>query len=153
MEKIIDKDLNELFVSIQNNQRKENIYALLEFLNYAKSEGYFSKEYFQYWLLKIISLESREGLFILCVEELIKNIFEFNPKEFGSFLTKTINLSKEINNFEKAIVIINYGLQGGAIFEKAWLLNILEYFGVNDLSECVALNNKNEALYLNKVLS
>jgi hypothetical protein len=86
------------------------------------------------------------------VPSAINSIFGMNEKETGDFLSKKIDFLISINEFERVINWITLALQGNVVFEKAWLINIINYIGIDEQDKTIEENNRNEAFFLNKQL-
>ena len=135
---------------LENNPQEIN--RIWQNLHHAKQEGWFEPEFYIYWLVKCINTPNAQGACILCLSAITKNICGFDVKQLGDFLTPRIDFIINLGEYDKAIDIINFSLQGLAVYEKAWLINKLDLMNIEDKTSFLKINNKNEAILFNSSL-
>lgn len=146
------EDIKRSFHDFIVKGNPKEINTVWQILHHAKQEEWFDEEYFRYWLIKCINTLDAQGAYVLCLPAITNKICGLNPRKLGCFLTPRIDFIVAINEFPKALNIINYATQGSAVFEKAWLVNMLEHIGVEDKLYLLQINSKNEAIDLNNSL-
>lgn len=152
LEEQILNDLNYSFGKFLATNEPKELNTLLQILFHAQTKKLYNFDFYEYWLNKLLSLSFNQGSYILCVPSAINSIFGMNEKETGDFLSKKIDFLISINEFERVINWITLALQGNVVFEKAWLINIINYIGLDEQEKIIEENNRNEAFFLNKKL-
>ncbi len=153
MKDLIKKDIDGLFAEIQIKKNYNIINQIWEILCYAKQANIFDNQYYKYCFIKTLAFTSDEGLFIVCVKKITKDICDFTEPQLGMIVSNIVDFNMALNSLEKSIILINYAIQGGAVFERAWLKNSIEFLSI-DNPEVLILNNiENEKNYLNNKLS
>ncbi len=152
MKELIKKDIDILFSEIQTKNNFNVINQIWEMLSYAKGEGCFDKQYYQYCFIKTLAFSMEEGLFIVCVKKITQEICEFKENDLGKKISEIVDFYLALNNLEKSIILINYAIQGGAVFERAWLKNTIEFLSIDNPEVLILKNIENEKNYINKQL-
>jgi hypothetical protein len=142
-----------LFSEVQLKKNYNVINQIWEMLSYAKKQSCFDREYYQYWFMKTLAFTADEGLFIVCVKKITKEICEFSEVELGKNLADIIDFYMALNSLEKSIILINYAIQGGAVFERAWLKNSIDFLAIDNPEMLLLKNIENEKNYLNGKLT
>lgn len=153
MKDLIQKDIDGLFSEIQIKKNYSIINQVWEILSYAKREKLFDKGYYEYCFVKTLAFTSDEGLFIVCVKKITKDICGFSETELGMTVSNIVDFNVSLNNLEKSIILINYAIQGGAVFERAWLKNMIEFLSIDNPEILILKNIENEKNYLNNKLN
>lgn len=146
------EDIKIYFDKFLLKNEPQELHIIWQNLHHAKQEDWFEKEFYIYWLAKCINTPNAQGACILCLPIITKNICGFSESELGDFLMPRIDFIIAINEFEKALDIINFALQGNTVFEKAWLTNQLDKMNIEDKMPFIKINNKNEVIFLNSSL-
>jgi hypothetical protein len=143
------EDLKISFNQFLNKNDPKEINIIWQNLHHAKQSGWFDNDFYIYWLVKCINTPDAQGVYVLCLPSITKDVCGLNERELGDFLMPRINFVLSLNDFSKAISMINFALQGSAIFEKSWLINKLNYIGLEDKVNLLKINAENEAIFLN----
>lgn len=152
MEELIKKDIEILFSEMRIKSSHNLINQIWEILSYAKNENFFEKKYYQYCFFRTISCSMEDGLFIVCVKKVTKEICDFNEVELGKKISELIDFYFALNKIEKSIILLNYAIQGGAVFEKAWIKNMVDFLSIDNSEILIMKNIENEKNYLNEKL-
>lgn len=145
-------DIERSFSIFQANGDMKQVNSIWKSLFYGYQNKWYTKELYRYWLTKIINLSHNQGTYILCIRSIIFDMCEFNEKTLADFIVPQINFLIELNEMDEALTWLNYVLEVGAFFEKYWIKEKLDVFNVEPKEEYIALNNRNEAIYLEKIL-
>ncbi len=151
-QKELIEDLKQSFNLFLMENNPQEINRIWQNLHHAKQEGWFESQFYTYWLVKCINTPNAQGACILCLNTITKNICGFDEKELGDFLMPRVNFIINLGEHDKAIDIINFSLQGSAVYEKAWLINKLEQMNIYDKTHFLKINNQNEAIFFNSSL-
>jgi hypothetical protein len=146
------EDIKASFNQFLLKNEPQEINTVWQNLHHAKHEGWFEKEFYIYWLVKCINTPNGQGACVLCLPAITNNVCGLNEKDLGDFLMPRIDFIAGLGEYSKALDIINFALQGSAVFEKAWLINKLDYMNIEDKTSFIKNNNQNEAIFFNRSL-
>ncbi len=152
IEKFFIDEITKSFLDFVENGKIQKANYVWKMLFYAKQQNWHNKDFFRYWLNKFVALEDNKGTFILGFSYITYNICEFNEKTLGEYVSSNISFFVKLNELEEAMSAMNYALQGAAFFDKSWIDTFLSELNIENKQDYLEINNKNEALYLNKVL-
>lgn len=147
--------LEDIKISFNNfllKNEPQEINTIWQNLHHAKQECWFEKDFYIYWLAKFINTPNAQGTSILCLPVITKDLCGLNEKDLGDFLMPRIDFIIGLSEYNKALDIINFALQGFAVFEKAWLINKLDQMNIEDKTSFIKNNNENDAIFFNSTL-
>ncbi len=152
MKNLIEQEIIRLFSDYELRRNVENIHQIWELLDFAKEKNIFEQTHYDYYLMKTLALPNSDGLFVLCVDKIINKICALDRLSFGSFIQKRVEFLVSLNNIEKAVLMLTYSLQAGAIFETYWIKNLAEELGLDDLNKYLSINIENEYKNLKEII-
>jgi hypothetical protein len=152
IEQYILEDIVKNFNTFYEKNDPKYLNLVWKELHHAKLNNWFSLKFYQYWLMKCINVPTGQGSYVLNVHKIVCEICELKGWEFGKFIEEKINLMFQLNENENLIQCLNYGLMGGAIFEKAWIMDLMEKLEIEYPNVFLEMNSKNEFNFLESEL-
>lgn len=152
IEALVQKDIDKIFESLKKPSDTQQIYVLWELLLYCKNKDLFNKDFYEYWLIKTISLPENFGLFVLSIKEITRDICGINALDLGVLIKDILMFNLAINRYENVTLILNYSLQGGVFFNKETIRHIVEKLDLVDDGSMMFKNIENEKIFLDNIL-
>ncbi len=152
LEQYMLEDIVKRFNTFNEKNDPKDLNLVWKELHHAKLNNWFNLPFYQFWLMKCINVPTGQGSYVLNVNIIVSEICELRDWEFGKFIEEKINLMLQLNENENLIQCLNYGLMGGAIFEKSWIMNLIEKLEIEYPNIFFEMNCRNEVNYLEKNL-